>query len=62
MGPIYCPQKPVSNYRYTLHNIPEERRSQSNCVLIKISLTLLSIVKDVFEPKAFIQTRVGIVV
>jgi hypothetical protein len=28
MGPIDCPETSVTNYRSTLRNIPEERRSQ----------------------------------
>jgi len=28
MGPIICPETSVRYYHYTLHNIPEERRSQ----------------------------------
>jgi len=60
MGPICYPETPVSNCHYTLHNIPEECRSQTNRVLIKISSIILSIVKVELEPKTFIQTRVGV--
>jgi hypothetical protein len=31
MGPVGCHEMPVTNYQYTLRNIPEERSSDLHC-------------------------------
>jgi len=34
MGQIGCPETSVTNYHYTLRNIPEERRYQTNLLAV----------------------------
>ena len=33
MGPIGCPETPIRNYRYSLHNNPEERSNYPHLVV-----------------------------
>jgi hypothetical protein len=38
MGPLGCPETPVKDYHSKMHNIPEARRSQRECSIIKLKI------------------------